>query len=188
MIAKRELLKLLVGFRKFRERYFLQESPLFNRLSTAGLFIVRNVANLVPPYEPPGHGFHGISSAIEFAVMNLKVENIVVLGHRQCGGIRALMTGGAPDPNSFIGHWMQIAEPAKKQVLDKFPNADDDTKCRSCEMASIGISLKNLRTFPFVQKAIEERQLTLVGAYFDLEQGQIFEYIEDLDEFKAIEV
>jgi len=132
----------MVGFRRFREKYFLHadhEHSFYQRLASAGqsprtlligcsdsrvdpailtgaspgeLFVIRNVANLVPPCEVSEVGFHGTSSAIEFAVVNLKVENVIVLGHRQCGGIRALMTETAESSDSFIGQWMSIAKDA----------------------------------------------------------------------------
>lgn len=214
-MRKKEILRLVAGFRRFRERYFL-ESDLYQRLSSASgqspktliigcsdsrvdpaiitsahpgeLFTVRNVANLVPPYEEATIGLHGVSSAIEFAVVNLKVENIVVLGHRQCGGIRALMLGGPS--GTFVSRWMSIAQPAKDRVLAKVDPAttDEDTLCRHCEMESIVTSLQNLRTFPFVQQAIKERDINLIGAYFDLEQGQIFDFDDESGTFKQIEV
>lgn len=214
-MRKKEILRLVAGFRRFRERYFL-ESHVYQRLaSTAGqspktliigcsdsrvdpaiitsahpgeLFVVRNVANLVPPFEEATIGLHGVSSAIEFAVENLKVENIVILGHRQCGGIRALMLGNAK-PNSFVSRWMSIAQSAKDRVLAKVDaSTDEETLCRHCEMESIVISLQNLRTFPFVEKAIKERDLNLIGAYFDLEQGQIFDFDDESGSFRQIEV
>ncbi|MGZ3724040.1 MAG: carbonic anhydrase, partial [Bdellovibrionales bacterium] len=115
-MSRKELLRLVSGFRRFREKYFDPEDSLYRKagqapktlvigcsdsrvdpaiITSSGpgeLFVVRNVANLVPPYETGG-GLHGVSAAIEFAIVNLKVENVVILGHRQCGGIRALVTG-----------------------------------------------------------------------------------------------
>lgn len=206
----------MAGFRRFRERNFLQEHSPYARLSTAGqspktliigcsdsrvdpalitdagpgeLFVIRNVANLVPPYRKAEEGgFHGVSSAIEFAVMNLKVENVVVLGHRQCGGIRALMTEDKATSGSFVSKWMQIAKPAKAKVLKDHPAATDEEKIRCCEMESIVTSLENLRTFPFVADAIRDRGLNLIGAYFDLESGQLLQYEDESTSFKPIEV
>ncbi|HEX4925918.1 MAG TPA: carbonic anhydrase, partial [Bdellovibrionales bacterium] len=204
------LYKLMAGFRRFREKYFLQDDPVYQKLASGQtpktlligcsdsrvdpailtgaapgeLFVVRNVANLVPPCEPSAVGFHGTSSAIQFAVVNLKVENIIILGHRQCGGIRALMSGATDDANSFIGNWMTIAEDARKKVLSKYPDADEETKWRLGEMEAIKVSLKNLRTFPFVKKAIDDKQLTLVGVYFDLEKGELWELDDTTHEFR----
>lgn len=213
-MANKELLRLIAGFKKFRERYVVPEDSLYNRILSQGqapkslviscsdsrvdpailtsaspgeLFVIRNVANLVPPFESAG-GYHGVSSAIEFAVVNLKVENIIVVGHSQCGGINALMTAPPQNKNSFVSQWMTIAESAKQTVLKEHKGADQPTQIRHCEMQSILISLKNLQTFPFVQAAIQERNLTLVGAYFDIEQGQLFEFNSDLNVFQQVDV
>lgn len=208
------MIRLLAGFKRFRERYYLQEGNLYQRLSQSGqtpktliigcsdsrvdpaiitsanpgeIFTVRNVANLVPPYET-NVGFHGVSSAIEFAVVNLKVENIVVMGHRQCGGIRSLMFAPDDSKTSFVKEWMKIAQKAKERVLSAYAGSDDDTLCRHGEMESIVVSLENLKTFPFVREAIETRDLNIVGAYFDLEQGHMFEYDEASQSFRQLEV
>ncbi len=211
-MARKQLIRLVAGFRRFREKYFDPDSSVYKRLSQgqspktlviacsdsrvdpaiisdAGpgeLFVVRNVANLVPPFETGG-GLHGVSAAIEFAVMSLKVEHIIVLGHRQCGGIRALMTtrNGAT-PESFIDRWMGIAVAARDRVLAKFEGADFETQCTHCEQESIKISLENLRTFPFVRDAIRDRGMNLIGTYFDLESGQILEYLADSDQFQPV--
>lgn len=215
-MGKKEILRLMAGFRKFREKYFANEHPLYQRLSSSmgqapktliigcsdsrvdpaiitsaspgELFIVRNVANLVPPYERGG--VHGVSAAIEFAIVNLKVENVIVLGHRQCGGIRALMTHNQQpaSTDSFVENWVSIAKDAKKRVLEKHGHETEDNLCRHAELESIVTSLNNLRTFPFVEAAIKERDLALMGIYFDLEQGHLLEYDEKNDGFKNIEV
>lgn len=214
-MGKIEILRLMAGFRKFREKYFSPEHNLYQRLSASGgqspktliigcsdsrvdpaiiasaspgeLFVVRNVANLVPPYEKGRGGLHGVSAAIEFAVVNLQVENVIVLGHRQCGGIRALMLDHAVQPNGFVEQWVQIAQPAKENVLTKYQGEDDESLCRHCELESILVSLKNLRTFPFVESAIQTRSLTLMGIYFDLELGHLLQYDDDLKQFQNIE-
>ncbi len=213
-MSKKEILRLMIGFRKFREKYFANEHPLYTRLSTGNgqtpktliigcsdsrvdpaiitsaspgeLFIVRNVANLVPPYEKGG-GFHGVSAAIEFAVVNLMVENVIVLGHRQCGGIRALMLNQQVEPNSFVGQWVRIAQDAKIRVLEKFAGESEENLCRHGEQEAIVTSLKNLRTFPFVESAIKDRGLTVLGIYFDLESGQLLECDEELGSFSNLE-
>lgn len=210
--------KLMAGFRRFRERYFLEneiENRTYQRLASAGqtpktlligcsdsrvdpaimteagpgeLFVIRNVANLVPPCEPSRGGLHGTSSAIEFAVVNLKVENIIVLGHRQCGGIRALMTQPAEINNSFISKWMSIAKEAREKVVNEFPDADDETLCRHGEMESLKISIRNLKTFPFVQDAIKTRGMNVIGVYFDLELGQLWQFDEADGQFKQLQI
>lgn len=209
----KEILKLFVGFRKFRQRYFESKTSLFERLSSAGqtpktliigcsdsrvdpailssaspgeLFVIRNVANLVPPFEKGG-GYHGVSAAIEFAVQNLRVEHIIILGHRQCGGIRSLMTNGQPRLGSFIDAWVKIAERAKELVLSKYSDVGFEDQCRHCEMESIKISLENLKTFPFVREAAELRHMQILGVYFDLEQGHLYEWDEREEQFKNIQ-
>ncbi len=213
-MRNKELLKLIIGFRRFRERFFNEENGLFEKLATGqspktliiacsdsrvdpalmasaspgDLFVVRNVANLVPPYESAHLGLHGVSAAIEFAVTSLKVSNIVVLGHRQCGGIRSLMTSTLQNKESFVAKWMTIAESAKKKVLEQYAGSSEDVLCRHCEMESISVSIQNLRTFPFVNEAIQQRELNITGIYFDLEQGQLFEYDEILKKYLLIQV
>lgn len=208
----------MAGFRRFREKYFLHddEHSVYHRLASVGqsprtlligcsdsrvdpaimtgaspgdLFVVRNVANLVPPCEPATVGFHGTSSAIEFAVINLKVDNIIVLGHRQCGGIRALMTGAThAEHKTFVGQWMGIAEEARRRVMEAHPGADEDTLCREGEMETIKVSLANLMTFPFVKEAVETRRMNLIGVYFDLERGQLWEYEESVGKFRQLDI
>lgn len=212
-MARRDSLRLLAGFRKFREKYIEPEHSLFKERLSVGqtpktliigcsdsrvdpalvtnaepgeIFVVRNVANLVPPYDLTG-GFHGVSAAIEFAVADLKVETVIVLGHRQCGGIRALMLN-QQRPAGFVHQWMSIAVDAKRRVLAKHKNADPEDLCRHGEMESIIVSLRNLRTFPFVQDAIRDRGMNILGIYFDLEKGELCEYDEEEGRFKALEV
>lgn len=207
--------KLLAGYKQFREKYFKQDDSVYQKLATAGqapktlligcsdsrvdpailtnaqpgeLFVVRNVANLVPPCEPSAVGFHGTSSAIEFAVEGLKVENIIILGHRQCGGVRALLRGPGDNPDSFINHWMSIAEEARQVVFKKYPKEDEETQWRIAEMETLKVSIKNVKTFPFVTKAIKERNLNVMAIYFDLEQGLLWQLDETSQTFKPLKV
>jgi carbonic anhydrase len=212
-MSRKELMRLLSGFRKFREKYFDGEDSPYRKLATGqtpktlviacsdsrvdpailtssgpgDLFVVRNVANLVPPYETGGQ-HHGVSAAIEFAVVNLKVEHVVIMGHRQCGGIRALVSGLQGDTDSFIDRWVAIARPAHFRSLAAHPEAGLDDLCHHCEMEAIKISIANLRTFPFVVKAEKERGMAVIGAYFDLEQGKLLEWDEAKDEFINLNV
>lgn len=213
-MRNRDILKLVAGFRRFRDKYFSEDengitSPfetqnpktliigcsdsrvdpaLISSAAPGDLFIVRNVANLVPPYETAATGRHGVSAAIEFAVVNLKVENIVILGHRRCGGIRALMSGSQQKQNSFVGMWMEIAERAKLKVLEKFAENDFETQCRECEMEGIVTSIENLKTFPFVQEALETRELNIYGIFFDLDQGLLLEFDENTEGFQPVKM
>lgn len=215
-MPNKEILKFIAGFRRFRARYYADEESIYRRLSHGGqtpktmiiacsdarvdpgmlsgaspgeIFVVRNVANLVPPFESQGK-FHGVSSAIEFAVVNLRVENIIVLGHRQCGGIRMLMMGDELNPSSFVAKWMQIAASAKEKVLAANPVAftpeQQDVLCRHCELESIVISIENLKTFPFIIEALAESRLELHGAYFDLESGELYELDQQSRSFQSL--
>lgn len=195
-----EIKKLIAGFRRFQREFYGARRETFERLAREGqspavmviaccdsrvdpaivtdsdpgdLFVVRNVANLVPPYETGGH-YHGTSAALEFAVCTLKVRHVIVLGHAQCGGIRALVE---QDPvgngAGFIAPWMSIAEDARREVLERLPTADVEQRARACERAAIRVSLKNLMSFPFVSAAARTGQLTTQGWYFDIGQGEL---------------
>jgi carbonic anhydrase len=134
------------------------------------LFVVRNVANLVPPYEPDG-SYHGVSAALEFAVGALRVKHIVVLGHGGCGGVRAFAEGSAPlSPSDFIGKWMSLIAPAAQRVG---PPGNAPDYLTRLEQASIANSLDNLMTFPRLCKLIERGRVTFHGAYFGVATGEL---------------
>lgn len=136
------------------------------------LFVIRNLANLVPPFTASG-GLHGVSAAIEFAVLGLKVSNIVVLGHAACGGINAALNGHSlvPAKSSFITAWMGIVAQARDAVLAD-PAAATDRQ-RALEYAAISLSIANLRGFPFVAAAEAGGTLTLHGAHFGIAEGAL---------------
>jgi carbonic anhydrase len=136
------------------------------------LLVVRNIANLVPPYQPDAV-HHGTSAALEFGVCRLGVEQIVILGHSQCGGVRALLTSSVD--GDFIGSWMNIAAEARK-VTQLCP---EDEAQRVGELACIGVSLRNLMTFPWIRERVETGRLTLLGCFFDFETGNLLH--RDLD-------
>jgi carbonic anhydrase len=134
------------------------------------LFVVRNVANLVPPYSPDG-AYHGVSAALEFAVGALRVKHIVVLGHARCGGVRAFAEGNAPlSPSDFIGKWMSLIAPAAER-LGHHRGAPD--YLARLEQASITNTLDNLMTFPRLRKLIERGHVALHGAYFGVATGEL---------------
>lgn len=192
---------LIEGFKRFRAAYFEEHRKLFEALASRGqnpkvlligccdsrvdpaiifdaqpgeMFVVRNVANLVPRYEPD-QGHHGTSAAVEFAVRGLDVEHIVILGHARCGGVRALIEGQA-DNTDFIGGWMSTARSARDRALALTLSAGQpiDTARRLCEQETVAISLGNLMTFPWIRERVEQGQLMLHGWYFDLESGELF--------------
>jgi carbonic anhydrase len=136
------------------------------------LFVVRNVANLVPPYSPDG-AYHGVSAALEFAVAALKVKHIVVLGHAHCGGVKAYAEDAAPlSPGDFIGKWMSLMAPAAERVGARGSLSQAEYLERM-EQASIANSLGNLLTFPRVRSLVDSGELTLHGAYFGVAAGQL---------------
>jgi Carbonic anhydrase len=131
------------------------------------LFVVRNVANMVPPYEPDGH-YHATSAALEFAVQALKVRDIIVMGHGRCGGIRAALDPNAEplSPGDFIGKWMGLLKPAAEQIQTNSVMTAGERQT-ALERISIRNSIANLKSFPCV-KILEERgKLNIHGAWFD---------------------
>jgi carbonic anhydrase len=114
----------------------------------------------------------------------LKVENIIVLGHAQCGGIAALAVGpNQADQGTFIRKWVTIADEAREQALQQVSIHDFKKFCHCCELEAVKVSIKNLKTFPFIQKRVNEGNLSLSGWYFDLEEGKLWEYSEKSNKF-----
>ncbi|RZI42905.1 carbonic anhydrase [Herbaspirillum sp. HC18] len=146
------------------------------------LFVIRNIANLVPPCTPDAPP--GVSSAIEFAVCGLEVARVIVLGHARCGGIRALMTPRplAPETN-FVDRWMRIAEPVRQRVLRELEHKTSEEQHKACEMTSILHSLDNLMTYPWIRQRVEENKLILHGWYFDITTGALLAYSPRKQEF-----
>ena len=133
------------------------------------LYVVRNVAALVPPYAPDG-GAHGVSAALEFAVRVLKVERLVVLGHAQCSGVQAAVEGAPRQARDFLEPWMEIAAPA----LDSMPPADGPRDILDhYEREVVRLSLANLLTFPWIAQPVRENRLDLHGFRFDIRSGQL---------------
>ena len=149
------------------------------------LFVVRNVANLVPVYQPDG-GAHGVSAALEFAVQVLKIRHVVVLGHAQCGGIRAFVDNAAPlSPGDFIGRWMSMFVKPGETVEQR----DHETRTEfvtRIEKAAVFRSLENLMTFPFVRQVVERGDMALHGAYFGVAEGSLSVLDPAAKEFKSV--
>jgi carbonic anhydrase len=184
---------LIQGYRRFRAGTWRTERNRFEALSRLGqrpralviacsdsrtdpqmvfnarpgeLFVIRNVANIVPPYGPDDHP-HGVSSAIEFAVRSLHVRDIVVLGHAMCGGIQALLEGTPDEVSDFVGQWVRIAEPARQRAM----TAPEDQRQSICEHDAIHLSIANLLTFPWIKDAVDAGHITLHGCFFDIRSG-----------------
>lgn len=186
---------LLPGYTRFRTQNWPEQRELFEQLAAKGqrpralviaccdsrcdpatvfdagpgeLFVVRNVANLVPPYEPDGH-YHGTSAALEFGISALQIPTLVVMGHAMCGGINALMNGVPETCPDFIRPWISIAQKARARVLLACDDGTDRTK--ACEYEAVRLSLENLMTFPWVRERVEQGTLQLHGSLFDIRTG-----------------
>ena len=196
----KELKKLISGFNKFRQQYYLEEPELIKTLVKKGqspkimviaccdsrvspalvlnaepgdLFVVRNVSNIVPPCEDDGKS-HGTSAAMEFAVKHLGVRHIIILGHSQCGGIRSLMEGEHHSSRyEFIDPWMSTLTEARDKVLTEFADKSFDEQCYQCELAGIVSSLNNLHGFPWLKQKIDEGSLFIHGWYFNIGNGEL---------------
>jgi carbonic anhydrase len=149
------------------------------------LFVVRNVANIIPPYSPDGQA-HGVSAALEFGVAALKVKHIVVLGHAHCGGVKAFAQDAEPlSPGDFIGKWMKLMSPAAEKVGPRGDQSASDYLTK-LEQANIVNSLDNLMTFPRLRKQIERGEIGLHGAYFGVATGDLSVMDKDTGEFKPV--
>ena len=127
------------------------------------MFVLRNVAALVPPYQPDAQGYHGTSAAIEFGVRVLKVARLVVLGHAQCGGVRAMAYGAPPQARDFVAAWVDIGRPAFEAAPGK--------KLSEVEIGVVRLSLANLMSFPWIAELVAAGRLSLQGFIFDIHTG-----------------
>ncbi|QIK96074.1 carbonic anhydrase [Sphingomonas sp. HDW15A] len=204
---------LLDGYRRFRVNRFESERERFRELAEGQqpraiiiaccdsradpatifdadpgeIFVVRNVANLVPPFEPTG-GRHGVSAALEFAVTQLKVPEIIVMGHERCGGIQAALTGcfhGAePGEGGFVDRWMEQVAQLATEIAGL--NGTGEDAARVLEEAAIKRSLANLRTFPFVAKREAAGDLAILGCHFSIRDGELYLLDEAEDVFRPV--
>jgi carbonic anhydrase len=133
--------------------------------------VVRNVANLVPPYQPDA-AYHGTSAALEFGVRVLGVGDLIVLGHALCGGVRALLEGMPPGTEDFVAPWMGIAREARARVLRCEPMSDE-ARQEAGEQEMVRLSLENLLTFPWIREAVEAGRLRLHGGHFGIRSGRL---------------
>ena len=192
--------KLADRYRRFHHRHFLPKAEEYEELATHGqspdsmviscsdsrvdpetifsampgeMFVVRNVANLVPPYETGGK-FHGVSSAIEFAVLNLRIKNMIIMGHSGCGGVKAALDQSAAIQTEaqFISRWMSMLDDARLGCW-RPPDEPASRKAGGAREGRHQDSIKNLRTFPFVADAENSGKLSLHGAYFDISTGTL---------------
>ena len=191
--------KLSEGYERFRKGYFqrnrerleqlaVKQTPeiamisccdsrvdpgLLFDLEPGEIFVIRNVANLVPPFEIKGD-YHGTSAALQFAVTCLQVKQVVVLGHANCGGIRALMENdSAIQSDGFIDSWMSLAAQAKKEVLARDDLKTPEQRIDACEKTAVGHSVNNLMTYPWIRDRVNDGSLHLIGCYYDLRNGEL---------------
>ncbi len=207
--------KLTAGFKDFRDGRFQEQRTTYEALVDRGqnpkvaliacsdsrvdpamvlqadpgdLFIIRNVANLVPPYEREGH-YHGTSTAVEYAVRHLEVEHVIVLGHAHCGGIRSLFE--RPEENSqdnhFVPPWMSLVQSAYLRVEGTMPDAPEEVKARICEQSAVLVSLDNLMTFPSVRERVGSGRLRLHGWYIDIRSCVLQVYDPSRQHFEPVD-
>ncbi len=208
-----EMSSLIDGYRRFRDQKLVGERERYRTLADEGqkpnhliiaccdsrvapeivfdtspgeIFVVRNVANIVPPYQPDGE-FHATSAALEFAVQSLKVAHVTVLGHGRCGGIKAALD---PDmeplsPGDFIGKWMELLKPAAETISGNswMTGAERQT---ALERISIRNSIQNLRTFPCVDILERKNRLTLHGMWFDIADGELWVMDTETGDFALV--
>lgn len=207
---------LLKGYQKFREHYYGDSSLLFEDLVRWGqrpkilmiacsdsrvdpalvlnsqpgdLFMIRNVANLIPPFEDD-LAYHGTSAALEFGVCVLGIRHVILFGHTQCGGIQSLLESSPHVPlgKSFITKWMELARPAHQAILDFHHDRPLEEKIVLCGQYSLINSLKNLMTFPWIRQKVEEGVLDLHAWNFDLSKGKLEAFDGNENCFKDINI
>lgn len=209
--------KLVKGFGNFRARYFSERQSLYRKLVNEGqkpkvavvacadsrvdpaivlqvepgdIFAIRNVANLVPPFDAHGgESYHGTSAALEFAVEGVGVEHIVVFGHAHCAGIQAMINTeeGGPKGGSFVTSWTSIAARAYKRARLAKPDAKGKELARCCEKHAVLVSLENLQTFPFIKERMAAGNLEIHGWYLDITEGELSAYDPDTETFKPLD-
>ncbi len=195
-----EIKKLINGYQRFYKKYFQEQPEIYSSLFQQGqspkflvisccdsrvhpaqvmdtvpgdIFVIRNVANLVPVNEPDDKS-HGTSAAMEFAVKHLKVKHIIIFGHSECGGIKSLMEGDHIGHDyAFIDPWMEIAKSARDKIIQEHGDKDFSEQCALCEKASIEVSMKNLMTFPWIKERFDAGELFLHAWHFDIDSGSL---------------
>lgn len=193
------LKKMKAGYQAFREKYALGEDAIMRSLAHQGqkpeimvvacsdsrvdpalilqcdpgdLFVVRNVANIIPPYEKDS-GHHGVSAALEFGICYLNVKHLIILGHSQCGGINALLNQETLHQDDFISKWVSLIK----------CNHGSEMNVESYAQHALKLSYKNCLTFPWIKNKVEAQELALHLWFFNIKKGEILTYQNDTDQF-----
>ncbi|OJW48089.1 MAG: hypothetical protein BGO67_03415 [Alphaproteobacteria bacterium 41-28] len=211
---QKDILTLIEGYQTFREHYFDKENTAFADLVREGqrpkilmiacsdsrvdpaivmncqpgdLFVIRNVANLVPPYEED-LSYHGTSAALEFGICVLGIRHVILFGHTQCGGIQTLLEHSHEKcgPKSFLTKWMELAKAAHDAITEYHAESSMEEKIILCGQYSLINSLKNLKTFPWITERVNQNSLSLHAWNFDMSKGILEEYDEKENCFRAI--
>ena len=205
---------LLAGYARFREGRYAAEAERYQHLGSGAqqpklmiiaccdsraapetifdagpgeIFVMRNVANLVPPFAPDGK-HHATSAAMEFAVLSLGVKDVIVMGHGRCGGIRAVVEGGDPlSSGDFIGKWMSDVRDVADAVRHDHDHSGNQALQTAVEHASVEHSLANLRTFPWIRMRENRGELGVHGAWFDIALGELHAYDEHTKAWNLIQ-
>jgi len=208
-----EVKKLIKGYRDFYKKYFEEDNSLYKNLSLGqspktlviacadsrvdpsivtnadpgDIFVIRNVANLVPPCEEEG-SYQGVSAALEFGVKYINVKHIVVMGHGGCAGIHALrgVVTNERVEKDHISKWVSISSNACRDALDGAVGKSDEEKQLLCEKTSILVSLNNLLTFPWIKSRVESGELKIHGWYFSIKDGMLKSYNPLVNEFEDV--
>lgn len=205
---------LIEGYQQFRKQYFNENCDIYKDLVRKGqnpnvlmiacsdsrvdpaivmnckpgdLFVIRNVANLVPPYQAD-NTYHGTSAALEFAICDLNIHHVVIFGHSQCGGIQALMdhVHNENSPYSFVTKWVELAQSACDLTFEKHREASAEEKAHLCGHYAIINSLNNLLTFPWIAKGVNDKTLFIHGWFFNLSTGIIDAYNFKTGQFEEL--
>lgn len=204
--------KLYKGIHHFQSSFFKKEEEFFRRLSEGQnpevlfitcsdsridpalvtqsrpgeLFILRNVGNIIPPYDAIKDK-SSVAAAIEFAVISMKVKDIIVCGHSNCGAMEALYCDSKEmDGMPHLKEWLDIASPVKKMVGELFPESSPSECRKIAEKENILLQLRNIQTYPFVAEALKKKEVYLHGWYYDIGTGDIYAYIPRKDKFERL--
>lgn len=210
----KEISRLIAGYQKFYKEHYQAPNEEYLELIRSGqrpktliigccdsrvdpalildtapgdLFVVRNVANLVPPCEDDS-GHHGTTAAIEYAVCVLNIRHLVIMGHSQCGGIRFLVEHGRQisEETHFINKWMELLHPVKEDILERYSELPLEEQVDICSKYALKQSLKNLQTFSWIQQRVHKQELYLHGWFYNMMQGKMEAYNSDKNDFSQL--